>query len=167
MKLTNIVCSIAGATLATLSIQTLASAQSFTLPCRDRNICPAINIFLRNAEPLTKVCPPTSNRPEDYANYLGVWFDRIPVIKAEIDALNRQGRNEVPVQTQVSTFLEAWVDIAQIARTYTQEVETNLKRCSSSGNPLIRDRSEEPLLDSNPEFPTTCTFDPNTLTWQC
>lgn len=161
-------------TLGTLSLISLtfnpsASAQTLGLSCRDNQICPVVNILLQTTEVFSQSCPPTSDNPQDYANYLGQWLDQIPQIEAQVNALNSNNSYTPTLPSspnQVVNFLNTWVDIARIAQTQAKRIEQHLDNCPSR-LPALPVGSTLPSIATDTEFPKVCQFDPNTLTWKC
>ncbi|HBQ99344.1 MULTISPECIES: hypothetical protein [unclassified Roseofilum] len=156
-------------TLSSLTFNPSASAQTLGFSCRDNQICPVFNILLQTTEVFTRTCPPTSDNPQDYANYLGQWIDRIPQIQAQVNALNRNNSYTPTLPSspnQVVNFLNTWVDIARIAQTQANRIEQTLDNCPSR-LPVLPDGSTLPSISMETEFPKVCQFDPNTLTWKC
>jgi len=166
---TKFACFFALSTFSSLTLSTHASAQPLGFSCRDNQICPVFNIFLQTTEIFTNTCPPTSDNPQDYANYLGQWIDQIPRIQAEVNSLNRNNsytRALPSSPNQVADFLKAWVDIARIAQAQANRIEQHLESCPSR-LPVLPVGSTLPSISTDTEFPKVCQFDPKTLTWKC
>jgi len=153
-------------TLTSLTFNPPASAQTLGFSCRDTQICPIFNILLQTTDIFTRTCPPTSDNPQDYANYLGQWIDQIPQIQAQVNALNRNNLYTPASPNQVGHFLNAWVDIARIAQSQANRIEQHLESCPSR-LPVLPVGSTLPSISTETEFPKVCQFDPNTLTWKC
>lgn len=156
-------------TLTSLTFNSPVSAQTLGFSCRDNQICPVFNILLETTEVFTHTCPPVSDNPQDYANYLGKWIDRIPQIQAQVNALNQNNSytSALPASpNQVANFLNAWVDIARIAQNQANRIEQHLENCPSR-LPALPDGSTLPAISTEAEFPKVCLFDPYTLTWKC
>lgn len=155
--------------LTSLTFNPSASAQTPGFSCRDNQICPVFNILLQTTEVFTQSCPPVSDNPQDYANYLGIWIDQIPQIQAQVNSLNRNNsyRPALPSSpNQVANFLNAWVDIARIAQNQANRIEQHLESCPSR-LPDLPVGSTLPSISTDTEFPKVCQFDPYTLTWRC
>ncbi|MDJ1180637.1 hypothetical protein PJF56_17400 [Roseofilum sp. BLCC_M91] len=155
--------------LSSLTLSTQALGQPLGFSCRDRQICPVFNILLQTTEIFTNTCPPTSDNPQDYANYLGQWIDGIPQIQAQVNSLNRNNSYTPALPAspnQVVDFLNAWVDIARIAQVQANRIEQHLESCPSRLSALPVG-STLPAIATDTEFPKVCQFDPKTLTWKC